>query len=61
LGEGLGQMIPPLVSSVSRKPLSIGFEEIAADKIVWAEPTPPADDESVETETADAEAEHDDA
>ncbi len=38
LGEGLGQMIPPQVSSVSRKPLSIGFEEIAADKIVWAEP-----------------------
>jgi len=33
LGEGLGHMIPPQVSSVSRKPLSIGFEEIAADKI----------------------------
>jgi DNA-directed RNA polymerase subunit omega len=40
LGEGLGHMIPPQVSSVSRKPLSIGFEEIAADKIVWTEPTP---------------------
>jgi DNA-directed RNA polymerase subunit omega len=40
LGEGLGQMVPPQVSSVSRKPLSIGFEEIAADKIVWAEPQP---------------------
>ena len=39
LGEGLGQMVPPQVSSVSRKPLSIGFEEIAADKIVWAEAT----------------------
>ena len=37
LGEGLGHMIPPQVSSVSRKPLSIGFEEIAADKIVWTE------------------------
>jgi len=34
LGEGLGTMVPPQVSSVSRKPLSIGFEEIAADKIV---------------------------
>ena len=33
LGEGLGQMVPPQVSSVARKPLSIGFEEIAADKI----------------------------
>jgi DNA-directed RNA polymerase subunit omega len=36
LGDGLGHMIPPQVSSVARKPLSIGFEEIAADKIVWA-------------------------
>ena len=26
-------MVPPQVSSVARKPLSIGFEEIAADKI----------------------------
>jgi DNA-directed RNA polymerase subunit omega len=34
LGEGLGHMVPPQVSSVSRKPLSIAFEEIAADKIV---------------------------
>src|SRR5215213_5614140 len=33
LGEGLGHMVPPQVSSVARKPLSIGFEEIAADKI----------------------------
>jgi DNA-directed RNA polymerase subunit omega len=33
LGEGLGTMVPPQVSSVARKPLSIGFEEIAADKI----------------------------
>ena len=34
LGEGLGAVVPPQVTSVSRKPLSIGFEEIAADKIV---------------------------
>ena len=34
LGESLGSMIPPQVTSVARKPLSIGFEEIAADKIV---------------------------
>ena len=34
LGESLGGMVPPQVSSVARKPLSIGFEEIAADKIV---------------------------
>ena len=37
LGDGLGHMVPPQVSSVSRKPLSIGFEEIAADKIRWTE------------------------
>ncbi len=34
LGEGLGHMVPPQVSSTSRKPISIAFEEIAADKIV---------------------------
>ena len=34
LGDGLGTMVPPQVSSVARKPLSISFEEIAADKIV---------------------------
>lgn len=38
LGEGLGRMIPPQVTSVARKPLSIAFEEIAADKIVVGEP-----------------------
>ena len=31
-------MVPPQVSSVARKPLSIGFEEIAADKIKWVDP-----------------------
>jgi DNA-directed RNA polymerase subunit omega len=30
-------MVPPQVSSVARKPLSIGFEEIAADKIIRVE------------------------
>ncbi|MEI7618034.1 MAG: DNA-directed RNA polymerase subunit omega [Actinomycetota bacterium] len=34
LGDGLGHMVPPQVSSIARKPLSISFEEIAADKIV---------------------------
>ena len=37
LGDGLGNSIPPQVSSVARKPLSIAFEEIAADKIVKTE------------------------
>jgi DNA-directed RNA polymerase subunit omega len=34
LGEGLGSLVPPQVASSARKPLSIAFEEIAADKIV---------------------------
>ena len=34
LSEGLGSVIPPQVTSSARKPLSIAFEEIAADKIV---------------------------
>jgi hypothetical protein len=50
-------MIPPQVSSVSRKPLSIGFEEIAADKIVWTEPQPEpvveVDDETPAEESSD--------
>jgi DNA-directed RNA polymerase subunit omega len=40
LGEGLGHMVPPQVSSLARKPLSIAFEEIAADKIVKVERLP---------------------
>ena len=35
LGEGLGAIVPPQVTSVSRKPLSIALEEIAADKITF--------------------------
>ena len=54
LGEGLGHMIPPQVSSVARKPLSIAFEEIADHKIVWTEA--PEEPEIVEEEY-DAEAE----
>jgi DNA-directed RNA polymerase subunit omega len=38
LGEGLGSKVPPQVTSVARKPLSIAFEEIAADKIVGVRP-----------------------
>lgn len=37
LGDGLGHMIPPQVSSTARKPLSIAFEEISVDKIVPTE------------------------
>jgi len=43
LGEGLGKIVPPQVTSVSRKPLSIAMEEIEAGKIV-AIPLPPEDE-----------------
>lgn len=45
LGEGLGAIVPPQVTSVSRKPLSIAFEEIAAEKIVYRPIEPEADAE----------------
>jgi DNA-directed RNA polymerase subunit omega len=35
LGEGLGRVVPPQVASVSGKPLSIAFEEIAAGKATY--------------------------
>jgi len=37
LGDGLGTLVPPQVPTAARKPLSIGFEEIAADRIVRVE------------------------
>lgn len=38
LGDGSGTVIPPQVTSKARKPLSIAFEELAADKIVATVP-----------------------
>jgi DNA-directed RNA polymerase subunit omega len=35
LGEGIGRVVPPQVASVSGKPLSIAFEEIAASKATY--------------------------
>jgi len=35
LGEGLGRIVPPQVTSVSRKPLSMALEEIDAGKITY--------------------------
>ncbi len=35
LGEGLGRVVPPQVTSISGKPLSIAFEEIAAGKATY--------------------------
>lgn len=51
LGEGLGKLMPPQVTSMG-KPLTIAFEEIAADKMVPTEVLP----DSPEGPEADAEA-----
>jgi len=40
LGEGLGKVVPPQVASVSGKPVSIAFEEIAAGKATFVRPDP---------------------
>ncbi len=40
LGEGLGKVVPPQVASVSGKPVSIAFEEIAAGKATFTRPDP---------------------
>jgi DNA-directed RNA polymerase subunit omega len=50
LGEGLGSLIPPQVTSLSRKPLSIALEEVAADKIVYSRPEPVEDGAEAEVE-----------
>jgi DNA-directed RNA polymerase subunit omega len=56
LGEGLGATVPPQVTSVARKPLSIAFEEIAADKIVPVEPHEPTEEELAAIAQAEADA-----
>ena len=50
LGEGLGRIVPPQVTSLSRKPLSIALEEVVAGKIVYEKIVP------VEEGEGDAEA-----
>lgn len=61
LGEGLGKIVPPQVTSVSRKPLSIALEEIEAGKIVKADLPPAVEEaeavEAVALEVAAGEAE----
>ncbi len=42
LGEGIGHYVPPQVHSLSRKPLTIAFEEIAEQKVTAS---PVEDDE----------------
>ncbi len=54
LGEGLGAIVPPQVTSVARKPLSIAFEEIAGDKIVLTHPSETGTDEASSAEGVEA-------
>ena len=56
LGEGLGRIVPPQVTSVSRKPLSIAMEEVAAGKIKFERIEPSDDDEAAEELAADLDA-----
>src|SRR5271154_800094 len=49
LGEGLGAIVPPQVTSVARKPLSIALEEIAAGKV---QPGVVPDEDEVSDEVA---------
>ncbi len=53
LGDGLGKIVPPQVTSVSRKPLSIALEEIEVGKIIKAE-IPEVDPEAEADAAADA-------
>jgi len=46
LGEGLGVVVPPQVTSVSGKPLTIAFEEISAGKATFHRPEPGEEDET---------------
>ena len=55
LGDGLGSVVPPQVSSTARKPLSIAFEEISADKITYERTQPGQDELDVEAEVESAE------
>jgi DNA-directed RNA polymerase subunit omega len=52
LGEGLGAIVPPQVASVSRKPLSIALEEIAAGKVRGVR-EPESEEDAVEGEGDD--------
>jgi len=56
LGEGMGSSVPPQVTSAARKPLSIAFEEIAADKIIPVRIEAAEDAEVVELADAEASA-----
>ena len=53
LGEGLGRIVPPQVTSVSRKPLSIALEEIDAGKILFERIVEPEASDDADAEAGD--------
>src|SRR4249919_1984124 len=57
LGEGLGRIVPPQVTSVSRTPLSIALEEIDAGKILFERIVEPEAGEEPAADAAAAPAE----
>jgi DNA-directed RNA polymerase subunit omega len=50
----LGTVVPPQVTSSARKPLSIAFEEIAADKILGSWPDPEAEADEADGEGSES-------
>ena len=56
LGQGIGAAVPPQGTSTASKPLSIAFEEIAAQKIESVEVDPEAEAEALALALAEAEA-----
>ncbi len=54
LGQGIGSSVPPQVTSTAAKPLSIAFEEIAAEKITAIEFDPDAEAEAAALAEAEA-------
>lgn len=56
LGQGIGASVPPQVTSTASKPLSIAFEEIAAEKIEAIQVDPEAEAEAAALALAEAQA-----
>jgi DNA-directed RNA polymerase subunit omega len=54
LGQGIGASVPPQVTSTASKPLSIAFEEIAAEKIEAIEIDPEAEEAALALAQAEA-------
>ena len=54
LGDAIGVVVPPQVTSVSGKPLTISFEEIAGSKATFHRPEPGEEGAEDAAEGADA-------